>query len=430
MHRRGSIKGAAAASNNSRSAGAQQNLVIGKKEGLYALNSIVNCSIILISIILLFIGGFLLTRMGFGSYPVPSQRIFSTEPYLMESDLEVVAELPIPPGNIAVDNNGRVFFNFHPEYSPFPTKIAVLLNSTSYAPYPSLQYQATIVTCLSLRIDKSGRLWILDYAHHGFVGVPRLIAIDTSTDKEVHEFSFPSKIAGWGSMLNDFQIDPTGRHIFITDTSIIAGTPAIIVYSIEDRKAHRLLSSDATLYGKSYFMTVGGVSLRLGPIGMRINVDGIALSRDGKDLYFGAVTSDKLYRISVQAILDYIGGHKDNLSDAVTIVAEQRPVCDGMTTDVAGNIFLTAFSESSIVVLETDTKKAVQFSTLVQSTNLLRWPDGFSFGPDGLYVTNSALHLKFSGSLKNAGPFNIIHIPIAALRDAFGPQYILPPAGQ
>ncbi len=63
------------------------------------------------------------------------------------------------------------------------------------------------------------------------------------------------------------------------------------------------------------------------------------------------------------------------------------------------------------------------------------WPDGFSFGPDGLYFTNSALHLKLAHGADRAaiaahGPFRILRLGTAALREAFGANYTLPPAGQ
>ena len=40
------------------------------------------------------------------------------EPELPASALEVVADLDLPPGNIAVSADGRVFFSFHPEARP------------------------------------------------------------------------------------------------------------------------------------------------------------------------------------------------------------------------------------------------------------------------------------------------------------------------
>jgi hypothetical protein len=249
-------------------------------------------------------------------------------------------------------------------------------------------------------------------------------------------------------MLNDFQVDSAGEYIYIADTSIVAGTPAIIVYSIAEQKAYRLLSGAESLYGKSYFVPVGGTILRLGPVGLRINVDGIALSRDGKNLIFAAVTGDRLYRLSIQHIMEFIRDEQaaesteemsllsKRLIGSVNVIAEHRPICDGMSMDLDGRLWLTAFSQSAIVITEplfgakSFDNVTSRFLTLVQSSRMLRWPDGFSFGPDGVYVTNSALHLKFSGDLSSAAPFHILKVPLAALKGLFGEEYVLPPSGQ
>jgi hypothetical protein len=55
----------------------------------------------------------LITRLGLGK-PFPVPKYASATPLLPESSLEVVAELPLPAGNIAVSQSGRIFFNFHP----------------------------------------------------------------------------------------------------------------------------------------------------------------------------------------------------------------------------------------------------------------------------------------------------------------------------
>ena len=58
-----------------------------------------------------------------------------------------------------------------------------------------------------MRIDRQGRLWVLDYADYGR-GQPRLTAFDLETTALVHQYDFPSEVAGFLSMLNDFQVDP------------------------------------------------------------------------------------------------------------------------------------------------------------------------------------------------------------------------------
>ena len=65
-----------------------------------------------------------------------------------------------------------------------------------------------------------------------------------------------------------------------------------------------------------------------------------------------------------------------------------KTMSDGISTDDAGNVFLTDPEHSAVVLLRPD--RSLQ--TLLK-TDKLRWPDGFSFGPDGwLYVTCSSLH--------------------------------------
>ena len=98
----------------------------------------------------------LYARMGMGGY-LPAQPTFATEAILPESVLEVVAELPLPPGNIAVSRTGRIFFNFHPDYDPI-TKIAELDPVTkTWTAYPNEGFQRQIISCLSMRIDQQDR---------------------------------------------------------------------------------------------------------------------------------------------------------------------------------------------------------------------------------------------------------------------------------
>ena len=65
-----------------------------------------------------------------------------------------------------------------------------------------------------------------------------------------------------------------------------------------------------------------------------------------------------------------------------------KTMSDGLTVDSAGNIYISDPEHSAIMVMRTDRS----METLVRDDRL-RWPDGFSFGPDGwLYVSCSALH--------------------------------------
>jgi len=241
---------------------------------------------------------------------------------------------------------------------------------------------------------------------------------------------------------NDFQIDPKGETIYIADTSIIASTPAIIVVDISSRRSYRLLESHQSLWGASHFLSVANHSLAFGPLGLRINVDSIALDRSGQFLYFGALTGDKLYAVPTSALLEEVAFLRERnlshraigvgapaaiaLEEAVRVVCAEKPATDGLSIDSAGNIWMTAIEHSALVVAAPFKAKGspshlpptFTLVKAVQQSSLLRWPDGFSFGPDGLYVTNSALHLRLSGANMSAhAPYHILRLPLKHLKN-------------
>lgn len=343
-----------------------------------------------------------------GGAPFPTHEL--GKPLLDESALEVVADLDLPPGNIAVSKSGRVFFTFHPEGRP-TVKVAELVDGKP-VPYPDAAFQSErsdapwFDTPLSLRIDRQDRLWVLDYGSHG-TGTPRLGAFDLATNRLVHEFEFPSDVAGLGSMLNDFQVSPDGSRVYIADASIFRNSGAIVVYDIEGRKARRLLDGHPSVQAERYVTQVQGRDMVIlgifGIFAVRPNVDSIALDRRGEWLYFAAVATDELYRVRVKD-LDDESLSPDELASRVETYAEKTE-SDGITTD-ADRVYLSDPGNDAVHAIGPDRKLV----TLL-ATPRLRWPDGFSFGPEGwLYVTASSLHhVIFMGEdhIREHAPYQI-----------------------
>ncbi len=214
--------------------------------------------------------------------------------------IERVADLDHPPGNIAVTPDGRVFFTFHPDGGS-PVAVAELRDGKP-VPFPPGfdEFQSV----LSLRVDRQGRLWALDHGRYGR-GQPRILAFDPATGRELERYDFPSDVAGLFSMLNDFQVDPAGEHIYIAESSPIIGHPALIVYDTKTRTSRRLLHRHPSVSTEDYRIQAPGRDMVLfGLFTLRIGVDTIALDRHGEWLYYGPVTGGTLYRVRTADLND------------------------------------------------------------------------------------------------------------------------------
>jgi sugar lactone lactonase YvrE len=322
-------------------------------------------------------------------------------PIVPGSAIETVIDLDYPPGNIAVSATGRVFFTLHPDGTP-PFAVHELRDGRA-VPYPSAEFH-DYQTPLALRIDRQNRLWVLDYAGYGR-GQPRLLAFDLATDREVIRYDFPSDVAGFLSMLNDFQVDPAGEHVYIAEASPIRQTPALVVFDVVHRRSRRLLASHPSLLPAGYVIQAPGRDMVvLGLYALHIGVDTIALDRSGEWLYYGAVNADRLYRIRTRDLDD------ESLAPAALAARIEdygpKPLSDGASSDDAGRVYLTDMEHSAVLALGPDRR----LQTVVKDARL-RWPDGLSFGPDGwLYVTCSALHdvlFVSSATMRAHAPYQI-----------------------
>jgi sugar lactone lactonase YvrE len=334
---------------------------------------------------------------------------WTTDPRLDSTALEVVANLPLPPGNVAVSSTGRVFFTFHPEGNP-TIRVAELIDGKP-SPYPDAAFQTAekgtphFQTPLSLRVDRQDRLWVLDYGNYGVTGQPRILAFELKSNKLAESYDFPSDVAGMLSMLNDFQVDPEGRKIYIADTSLFGRRPAIIVYDVKSHASRRLLEGHPSVTAKNYLMNAAGRDMTLfGLVTLKIGVDSIALDRQGRWLYYAPVSDDRMYRIAVRDLNDTT--LKPEELAAKVEGWGRKTMSDGITMDVDDDIYVSDMEHSAIVELRPDH----QIVTLLKSERL-RWPDGFSFGPDGwLYVSCSALHqviLRSRREIRDYAPYQI-----------------------
>ena len=331
-------------------------------------------------LVILLIAGSIYLRYGGGATNFPDR----TGPPLQNwNEVELVANLTTPPGNVAVSEQGRVFISLHPEARP-DFKIVELKDGIA-SPFPDQQSQEQWHTPLGVRIDKQQRLWVLDAADHGLKPVT-LSAYDINSKQRVHHYRFPSNIMGFGSHANDLQISNDGKTIYIADASILSKKPAIIIYDTKKQHARRVLSAHDTVIGDKYTPQVHDRNMSVaGIFDIRPGVDSIALDRQGQWLYFAPITEDVMYRLPTKALLDEELSN-EKLAKKIEVFGK-KTMSDGITIDHSGRLYLSDMENNAIVRMDQQGK----LTTLLKHPNL-RWPDGFSFGHDGwLYITCSSL---------------------------------------
>lgn len=307
------------------------------------------------------------------------------------------------PTGVTVANDGRIFVNFpkwgdHVEYT-----VAEVKEGKTYA-YPNAdinRYKSgdnlsdQLVSVQSVVVDPSGnRLWILDTGSIGFgptsVGGPKLVAVDLQTDKVVKTIIFPVDVALPTTYLNDMRFDlrrGAEGMAFITD-STSSGPNGIIVVDLATSKSwRRLTDHPSTKPDPEFVPVVEGEILQMRlpgkpPARFAVGADGIAISPDGKTLYYCPLTSRHLYSVSVDALADQSRSDAE-VAATVKELGEKGGAGDGLESDAQGRVYLSDYEHNAIRRRNPNG----EVETLVHDPRVL-WPDTLSLAANGyLYFT-------------------------------------------
>jgi len=301
---------------------------------------------------------------------------------------------------VAVAADGRIFVNFPRWTEDAPISVGVLTPEGDVRPYPDDRWNswrnakrdqmdaAQHWVCVQAMLcDTQGNLWVLDPGApaQSFVvpSAPKLVRIDLATDSVEQCIAFDFDIAPQGSYLNDIRVSADGRVGYITDS----GTQgAIVVVDLVTGNARRVLDGHpSTQMDATVTVHAGGVPLRRPDgRGVDFSADGIALSRDGRYLYWQAVKGKTIYRVPTE-VLDDASLSADEIGNRVEKVLEHGPA-DGLHFDCHGWLFITAVEQHAIKVWDGEA-----LATLLHQPGL-SWPDTMAEGPDGsIYVTDSRI---------------------------------------
>ena len=323
-----------------------------------------------------------------------------------QTTLEEVATFEHQVTGVTVTETGRLFVNFPRWSEDAPISVAELRGDGELVPYPDVRWNAWRnarknettphdhwVCVQSVVDDGRGSLWVLDPAapatSHLVPGGAKLVQIDLASDRVTRTIAFDESVAPEGSYLNDVRFSPDGRWAYLTDSGAVG---ALVVVDLERGRARRVLHRHpSTQPEKDVTVETDGKPLRRPDgRGAEFAADGIALSRDGRHLYWQALTGRTCYRIETAAL------HDDSIDDAALADRVegygQNGVSDGLWIDAGGRLYLTALQENAVKVRDLADGPDGAPRVLVQDERL-RWPDTFSEGPDGaVYVTASHIH--------------------------------------
>lgn len=308
---------------------------------------------------------------------------------------------------VNVSKKGRVFLNFPRWTEDNAISVAELKNGKA-VPYPDTEWNswrnakrdtmdaANHFVCVqSVVLDHADNLWVLDAAAPalGFEvpGGPKLVKIDTSTNKVVKVIPFGDSLAPQGAYLNDVRFSPDDKFAYVTDS----GAPgSLIVLDLESGKGKRLLAgTKVTMVDKSVDVTYGGKVLRKPDgQGVSFSTDGLAISPDGKTVYWQQIKGKTLYSLPAEDLQKALAGSisEADLLKKVTVVGDNGPADGLLISRHDGKMYVTGPETDSVRVR--DLSKPGSKPTVLIEDKRLVWPDTFAEGPDGtIYLSTSRI---------------------------------------
>jgi sugar lactone lactonase YvrE len=337
----------------------------------------------------------------------------ATHDAMATADLKQVTEFKgAQVTGVTVAQDGRVFANFPRWRDGIPFSVVEVSKDGSYKAYPNESWNSwngkgippkDQFSCVQSVVAHNGLLYVVDPSSpfmKGVIGQPRVFVFDLATNTLRRTYTFTPTSAPKQSYLNDIRIDDMNNVAYMTDS----GIGAIVVLDLKSGHSRRLLENDKSTKAEDLTLTVEGKEFTIGGKPQRVNSDGIALSPDGKYLYYHALTGKTLYRISTQSLNDKKRSSR-KLAKAVENLGP-TPAPDGMIFDKAGNLYMADLHANSVVYRT----PAGDVKTLVQDPRI-KWADTFAINGDQLVFTASRLHETPAGT-PAADSYKIYQTPL------------------
>ena len=345
---------------------------------------------------------------------------------------------PMPTG-VAVSSAGRVFVNYPRWGDDVAYSVAEIVDGRA-VPYPDDRITKldkdhpadSLVGVQSVVTDGTGRLWIVDTGSVNFgpvvPGAPKLVCVDLKTNQVVKKIPIPSDVCFPSSYLNDVAFDMArgpGGTAYLTDSSD-KGPNGIVVVDLDSGRCTRRLNDHPSTKAEDHFVaTVEGRPFMARPGGgrpdayVKVGADGLAISPDGRTLYYCPMSGHHLYSVDARALSD---AEQSDAAVAATVkdLGDKGFASDGLICDDRGTLYLTDYEHNAIRVRNADGS----YGVLASDARLL-WPDSMSIGPvvgdspagNFLYFTSNQLERQKAyqgGDDLRQRPFVLFRVRVAA----------------
>lgn len=331
---------------------------------------------------------------------------------------------------VTVSHTGRIFVNYPRWGDQVPFTVAELKNGKAIA-YPNARINrinkanpgACLYSVQSVVVDPKDRLWALDT---GSVELgpnvprgPKMVCIDLKTNTVTRTIFFPRSVVSPATYLNDVRFDlrrGKAGMAFITDSGAESPNGIIIVdlatgVSFRRLGNHPTSKADVslTMYpeGQPLFARKRGLS----PQKPELGSDGIALSADGKTLYYCPLISRHLYSVDVDAMLDRTRSEAG--VDATIKDLGVKGASDGLEMDASGRFYATDYEHARVLA----GPPGGPYKTLAQVPRIY-WMDTMSVADNGyLYFTANELHRQpnfHNGKDLRVKPYRLYRVKIGA----------------
>lgn len=320
--------------------------------------------------------------------------------------VQVVAELDICPGNVAVSKEGRIFMSVHPLRAD-SIQLVEILEGNEYRVFPNSSYQSNpsnkgkdrLDAPLGVLFDNKDRLWVVDAGLN--IGQTRVFAFDIDTGEQLYRFDLPTDIAPKTSFAQDIAVDEVNGWVYLADF----GDLGIIAIDIE-AGTFRKFTDEVTMASEDIDAIVDKKVLNFLGKPARVGINPITLSSDRETIFYGAMIGTKWYSVSAEALRKNIVD--DSVRSTIQTVGP-KSISDGAATSNSGKHYITNIQTGGIDILY----PSGDLSTLVIDKKI-KWPDNVRFGQGGwLYVAVNQLHRApaFTGKEEAAKlPYYILRV--------------------